>query len=109
VRTHGQARRCGSRDGRRHPRPAGRPGHGPAWQEPIACGGVAVLPDDVIVADRDGAVVIPAALVDEIADAGEEGEALESWIMSEVEKGVPLPGLYPPDEATAQRYRDSRR
>jgi regulator of RNase E activity RraA len=31
------------------------------WQEPIACGGVAVYPDDVVVADDDGAVLIPAA------------------------------------------------
>src|SRR5579864_3013951 len=29
------------------------------WGEPIGCGGVAVFPDDVIVADDDGAVVIP--------------------------------------------------
>ena len=29
------------------------------WQEPIGCGGVAVFPDDVIVADDDGAVVHP--------------------------------------------------
>ena len=36
------------------------------WQEPIGCGGVAVFPDDVIVADQDGAVVIPAAMVDEV-------------------------------------------
>src|SRR6202000_1320848 len=28
------------------------------WQEPIGCGGVAVFPDDVIVVDDDGAVVI---------------------------------------------------
>ena len=27
-----------------------------AWQQPIGCGGVAVFPDDVIVADGDGAV-----------------------------------------------------
>src|SRR6218665_2305685 len=31
-----------------------------AWQQPVGCGGVAVFPDDVIVADRDGAVLIPA-------------------------------------------------
>ena len=30
------------------------------WQEPIGCGGVAVFPGDVVVADDDGAVVIPA-------------------------------------------------
>src|SRR5215217_5966688 len=34
-----------------------------AWQEPIGCGGVAVFPNDVVVVDDDGAVVIPAALL----------------------------------------------
>lgn len=74
------------------------------WQEPIACGGVAVLPNDVIVADRDGAVLIPADLVDGIVDAALEQERLEGWIMREVERGVPLPGLYPANDATRQRY-----
>ena len=36
------------------------------WQEPIACGGVAVFPDDLVLADDDGAVVIPSALVGEV-------------------------------------------
>src|SRR5512140_3527484 len=36
------------------------------WQEPIGCGGVAVIPDDVVVADDEGAVVIPAALVGDV-------------------------------------------
>ena len=40
------------------------------WQEPIACGGVAVFPDDVVVADADGAVLIPAALLDDGARRG---------------------------------------
>jgi regulator of RNase E activity RraA len=31
------------------------------WQQPIGCGGVAVFPDDVVVVDDDGAVLIPAA------------------------------------------------
>jgi regulator of RNase E activity RraA len=74
------------------------------WQEPIGCGGVAVFPNDVIVADSDGAVVIPAAMVDEVARAGVDQERLELWIMREVEKGVPLPGLYPPNAETRARY-----
>ncbi len=74
------------------------------WQEPIACGGVAVLPNDVIVADGDGAVVIPAALLDAVVAAAVEQERLEGWIMAEVERGVALPGLYPPDAATQARY-----
>ncbi|MFY0735352.1 MULTISPECIES: ribonuclease activity regulator RraA [Aurantimonas] len=78
------------------------------WQEPIACGGVAVFPDDLIVADDDGAVVIPAALVDEVRDACVEQEELEAWIMTEVDRGVALPGLYPPNVETRERYEKSR-
>jgi regulator of RNase E activity RraA len=74
------------------------------WQAPIGCGGVAVYPGDLIVADSDGAVVVPAALVDHVASAGPEQERLEAWIAGEVERGVPLPGLYPPDAATRARY-----
>jgi regulator of RNase E activity RraA len=78
------------------------------WQEPIGCGGVAVFPDDVIVADDDGAVVIPAALVDDIAALALEQEALEAWIMQEVARGVPLLGLYPPNAETRARYEAER-
>lgn len=81
------------------------------WQEPIGCGGVAILPDDVIVADADGVVVIPAALLAEVVDAAYEQERLEAWIMGEVQAGATLPGLYPPDAETRSRYaafRDSQ-
>ena len=54
--------------------------------------------------DGDGAVVIPAAMVDEVAAAGVEQERLELWIMREIDKGVPLPGLYPPNAETKARY-----
>ncbi len=74
------------------------------WQEPIGCGGIAIFPDDVIVADTDGAVVIPQALVEEVARTALEQERFETWAVGQVEKGVPLPGLYPPNEATRARY-----
>ncbi len=74
------------------------------WQEPIGCGGVAIFPDDVVVADGDGAVVIPAALAEEVARLGAEQEALEAWIMDEVKAGKALHGLYPPNEETLARY-----
>jgi len=74
------------------------------WQEPIGCGGVAVMPNDVIVADGDGAVVVPAALLDEVLESAIEQERLEGWIMREVEAGVPLPGLYPSNAETKARY-----
>ena len=55
------------------------------WQEPIACGGVAVFPDDMVVADDDGAVLIPKDLVGFVATEGEEHERYESWVFGEVE------------------------
>ena len=74
------------------------------WQEPIGCGGVAVFPDDVVVADADGAVVIPAALLDHVLATAPEQERMEGWIMSEVQAGTKLPGLYPMSAETKARY-----
>ncbi|MFP3613146.1 ribonuclease activity regulator RraA [Paraburkholderia sp. SIMBA_050] len=79
------------------------------WQQPVACGGVAVFPDDVIVADLDGAVLIPAALVDDVVDAALEQERLEAWIMDEVNAGAALPGLYPANEENKARYEASKK
>ena len=79
------------------------------WQEPIGCGGVAVFPDDVIVADGDGAVVIPAALVDEVVAAALEQERLEALDhAARSRRGAPLPGLYPPNAETRARYEAER-
>ncbi len=79
------------------------------WQEPIGCGGVAVFPNDVIVADADGAVVIPQALLDAVVTLATEQERMEAWIMEEVAKGVPLPGLYPMNAETKARYEAATR
>jgi regulator of RNase E activity RraA len=79
------------------------------WQEPIGCGGVAVFPDDVVVVDEDGAVLIPAALVEEMVATAPEQERMEGWIMDEVGKGVPLPGLYPMNAETKARYEATKK
>jgi regulator of RNase E activity RraA len=76
------------------------------WQEPIGCGGVAVYPDDIVVVDDDGAVLIPAALVEEVVRVAPEQERMETWIMDEVTNGAKLPGLYPPNEENLKRYKD---
>lgn len=74
------------------------------WQQPIGCGGVAVFPDDVIVADQDGAVVVPAAMVDEVAGLAVEQEQLEGWILEQINDGAALPGLYPANAENRARY-----
>jgi regulator of RNase E activity RraA len=79
------------------------------WQEPVGCGGVAVFPNDVIVVDADGAVVVPAALLEQVVEAAVEQERLEGWIMGEVESGRALPGLYPPNAENRKRYEEAMR
>jgi regulator of RNase E activity RraA len=74
------------------------------WQEPVGCGGVAVFPGDLIVADNDGAVCVPQALVSAVVKEAVEQEAFEAWAADEVMKGAKLPGLYPPNEETKARY-----
>src|SRR5205809_6672929 len=48
------------------------------WGEPIGCGGVAVFPNDIIVADQDGVVLIPQAQLDHILAEGPEQERMEA-------------------------------
>src|SRR6478672_8391473 len=79
------------------------------WQQPIGCGGVAVFPDDIVVVDDDGAVLIPAKLLDEVVAAAPEQERMEEWIMGEVDKGANLPSLYPMNAETKARYEASKR
>lgn len=74
------------------------------WQEPIGCGGTAVFPGDIIVADGDGAVVIPKDKLDEVLVEAPEHERMDAWVMKEVAAGNPLPGLYPMNEETHARY-----
>ena len=62
------------------------------WGEPIGCGGVAVFPNDIVVADQDGAVLIPQALLEHILAEGPEQERMEAWI---VERGEQRRGACP--------------
>ena len=54
--------------------------------------------------DDDGAVVIPQKLLEEVAATAADQEQMEEWIMSEVNKGASLPGLYPPNAENKARY-----
>ena len=74
------------------------------WEHPIGCGGVAVFPGDYIIADQDGAIVVPSALVGNVIDAAPEQEREEHWILGEINDGAPLSGLYPMNDANRSRY-----
>ena len=79
-----------------------------AWQEPIGCGGVAVFPNDIMVVDQDGAVLIPAGLLDAVLAEAPEQERMEAWIMTKVDEGASLPGLYPMNAETKALYEASK-
>ena len=88
------------------------------WQQPIGCGGVAIFPDDILIADQDGAVVIPKDMARDILDSSGETEVLEEWILEQVnaakaarplsserngEGGIPVPEIRPLVAATVRR------
>lgn len=62
---------------------------------PIACGGVAVYPGDVIVGDGDGIVVIPPEIVDAVAEEALATTLYDEFAEEEVAKGRSLVGLFP--------------
>lgn len=61
----------------------------------ISCGGATVMVGDVIVADDDGAIVIPRHLVEEVVAAAEGQEHREMFIAQMVAEGASVDGLYP--------------
>src|SRR5213592_3133016 len=61
------------------------------WGEPVGCGGVAVFPNDIVVAE------------------GAEQERMEAWIVEQVNSGAVLPGLYPMNAETKARYAATRK
>jgi len=73
-------------------------------QVPIACGGIAVFPGDILAADEDGVIAIPRLLADEIAEEGVAQEHLESFLAGRVAQGYPTVGTYPPNKETLEAY-----
>lgn len=76
---------------------------------PIACGDVAVFPGDVLVGDRDGVMVIPAHLTNELVDECLGMESYEAFVLERVRTGESIIGLYPcTNEAFQREYEDWR-
>ena len=61
----------------------------------IGCGDVAVFPGDYMVGDQDSVIVLPAALVDEIAEEAQEMTVFEDFVHEQVREGKTIIGLYP--------------
>lgn len=77
---------------------------------PIGCGDVAVYPGDVMVGDKEGVIVIPAHLADEIAEEAIQMTAFEDFVLEQVMDGATIIGLYPPTTAEArEKFEDWKR
>ena len=73
---------------------------------PIGCGGVAVLPGDVVVGDGEGVVVVPRAVAEEVIVATHEQNQREEFILAKIQQGSSILGVYPPDERTLRDYEE---
>ncbi|OGA67748.1 MAG: hypothetical protein A3G81_11490 [Betaproteobacteria bacterium RIFCSPLOWO2_12_FULL_65_14] len=79
-----------------------------AIDEPVACGGVLVMPGDVLVGDAEGVVVIPAHMTETIAAAATEMEALDAFLLEKIRNGEPLARAYPPNAEMLAEFQNSR-
>ncbi|MFF2659109.1 fumarylacetoacetate hydrolase family protein [Kitasatospora sp. NPDC058032] len=77
-------------------------------QVPVDCGGVLVMPGDVLVGDAEGVVVIPPALAAEVARDAAAQEDEERFVLRQVDGGAGIDGLYPMNAHWRARYERER-
>ena len=78
-----------------------------SFDETVACGGATVQPGDIIVADGDGVLVIPPALVRELVEESIEQERAEEFIAQQMDAGEVLDGLFPMNAEWRAKYEAS--
>jgi regulator of RNase E activity RraA len=71
---------------------------------PVACAGVLVMPGDIIIADDDGAVVIPIALAPELAKRAGEHAEWEVFTKLRLRQGGDLRKYYPLNDEARVEY-----
>jgi regulator of RNase E activity RraA len=71
---------------------------------PVACGGVLVMPGDIIIADDDGAVVVPIKLAPELAKKASQHVEWEQFSRLKLSQGGDLRKYYPLNDAAHAEY-----
>ena len=66
---------------------------------PIGCGDVAVWPNDLVVGDQEGVIVIPNKIIEEVSGEVESMAVYEEYVMDKVKAGSTITGLYPLTDA----------
>lgn len=75
-----------------------------AYNVPIACSRVLVLPGDIMIADDDGAVVVPCKVAPEVARLTREHEDWEAFSRMKISNGGALLKYYPLSDEGRQEY-----
>ena len=76
---------------------------------PIGCAGVLVMPGDILVGDGEGVVCVPRHVAEQVAQSGADLDQLETFVLEKLRAGAPVPGTYPPNEATLKEYENWKR
>ncbi|HLU59855.1 MAG TPA: ribonuclease activity regulator RraA [Pseudonocardia sp.] len=76
---------------------------------PVACGGTVVVPGDIIIADDDGAVVVPIALAEKLLEVAGEHAEWEEFSRMKLAEGGDLRRYYPLSEEARPEYEEWRR
>ena len=76
---------------------------------PVACGGVTVVPGDIIIADDDGAVVVPIAFAPQLAAKAAEHVEWEEFSRLKLSEGGDLRKYYPLSDDARAEYEAWRR
>ena len=71
---------------------------------PIACGGVAVYPGDVVFGDHDGVVIIPAHVCHDVAKEANETTQYEAFVDEKIREGRSIFGLFPATEKNREEF-----
>ncbi|MBC7634140.1 MAG: ribonuclease activity regulator RraA [Acetobacteraceae bacterium] len=71
---------------------------------PIACGGVTVMPGDIIVADDDGVIVVPVGLAETVIAESHRSHEWEDFSREKLEQGGDLRRYYPLSDAARPEY-----
>ncbi len=74
------------------------------YQAPVRIGNVTVAPGDLLLGERHGILVIPAALADEVLDKAISKEDFENFQRKLLLEGRSIYGVYPPDDETQKAY-----
>ena len=71
---------------------------------PVQCGGITVVPGDILVGDADGVIVIPRKYAAKVAYEALHHAELEVYLYERISSGQSLRGVYPPNEQTLKEY-----